>query len=153
MRLMIVRSARLRSGAACERLSPLLRQLADAFEPRHASVQVNWIGERTMAHLNRAYTRRTGAAEILSFSCAGGLDPGKEIPLGEIYLCWTRLLRAARRNGVPPRAYGARLLVHGLFHLRGLRHDDARSAARMEAAEARFLRAYLTEREVERLFA
>jgi len=153
MRLTIGRSKRLRSGAACGRLSSLFCMLADGVEPRHALVEVNWIGERAMARLNRLYKRRTGSAEILSFPCAGGPDPGGEIPLGEIYLCWTCLMRGARRRRVSPRSYGARLLVHGLFHLSGFRHDDARSEARMETVEARLLGAHLSKREVERLFA
>jgi len=152
MRLVVARSARSARGAACVRLSPFFRTLAAAVPPRRASVDVIWIGERAMARLNRVYKKRAGASEILSFPCAGGPDPGREIPLGEIYLCWRRLIRGALRRRVPARSYAARLLVHGLFHLRGSRHDDAPGAARMEAAEARFLRAYLPDRDVERLF-
>jgi probable rRNA maturation factor len=151
MKLIIAQGPRLANRAACARLSPFFRMLAAGFPPRGASVEVNWIGERMMARLNRSYKKRTGAAEILTFPCEGP-DPGKEALLGEIYLCWARVLRAARRRRVPVRAYGARLIVHGLFHLRGRRHDDALSAARMEAEEARFLRVWLTRGEVERLF-
>jgi len=152
MRLAIARSARLAREAACGRLSPFFRTLAAAVPPRRASVEVIWIGERAMARLNRTYKKHSGAAEILSFPCAGGPDPGREIPFGEIYLCWARLTRGAMRRRVPARSYAARLLVHGLFHLRGWRHDDALGVARMEAAETRFLRAYLPDRDVERLF-
>jgi probable rRNA maturation factor len=152
MRLVVTRSARLRRGAADTRLAHFFRAIAENVPPRSALVDVIWIGERGMARLNREYKRRTGAPEILSFPCAGGPDPGREIPLGEIYLCRRRLIRGAKRRGVPVRSYAARLLVHGLFHLRGWRHDGAALTERMEAAEARFLRAYLSRRDVERLF-
>jgi probable rRNA maturation factor len=153
VRLMIAGSARLGSCGARARVSPLLRVVASPVEPRGALVAVNWIGERAMARLNGAYKRRTGATEILTFPCGGALDPEGDAPLGEIYLCWTRLVRGARLRGVSPRAYAARLVVHGLLHLRGYRHDDSRSAGRMEAAEARLLERHLSEREVKRLFA
>ena len=106
-----------------------------------------------MARLNRVYKKRAGAAEILTFPCSGAPDPEGDAPLGEIYLCWTRLVRGARLRDVSPRVYAARLVVHGLLHLRGHRHDDSRSARRMEAAEARLLKRYLSQREVKRLFA
>jgi rRNA maturation RNase YbeY len=153
MRLVISRSPRLGCGAAIGRLSPLFRSIAASVPPRNALVGVNWIGVRGMGRLNRTYRNRRGASEILTFSCAGGPDPGRETPVGEIYLCWERLSRGARGRGVSARSYAARLLVHGLLHLRGFSHADARSAALMETAEARRLRAYLSGRDVERLFA
>ena len=152
MKVVITQSARLARGSARERLAPLFRSIASAVPPRSGIVEVIWIGERGMARLNRVYKRRGGASEILSFPCAGVLDPGKEMPLGEIYLCWSRLARGALRNRVSARSYAARLLVHGLLHLRGWRHGDAASAARMEAAERRFLRRHLPSRDLERLF-
>jgi probable rRNA maturation factor len=153
VKLTIAGSARLGSRGARARLSPFLRSVALRIAPPDERVAVNWIGERTMARLNRVYKKRTGAAEILTFPCIGAPDPEGEAPLGEIYLCWTRLVRGAKLRGVSPRVYGARLVVHGIFHLRGHRHDDSRSAARMEAAEARLLKRHLSEGEVKRLFA
>ena len=116
-------------------------------------MEVTWVGERKMATLNRVYKRRRGAAEILTFSYRGAAGRVPESPAGEIYLCWARLVRGAKRRGVSPRAYAARLLVHGLLHLRGHRHDTASAGARMEAAERRFLRGNFSERVLERLFA
>jgi probable rRNA maturation factor len=151
--LTIAASARLGGRGAREGLSPFLRSVARGLAPRDARVEVNWVGEGTMARLNRTYKKRTGAAEILTFPCGGAPDPGGEAPFGEIYLCWTRLVLGARLRGVSPRSYGARLVVHGLLHLRGHRHGDSRSAGRMETAEARILKRHLSEREVKRLFA
>ncbi|MGD1049103.1 MAG: rRNA maturation RNase YbeY [Candidatus Krumholzibacteriaceae bacterium] len=153
MRLVIERTGRPATRAACARLSPILRALAARVPPGGSTVEVNWVGERTMSRLNRVYKRRRGIPEILTFPCAGGPDPASELPLGEIYLSWARVTRGARRRGVSKRSYAARLLVHGIFHLRLFRHDDERQAARMERAEARFLRGAIPKREVERLFA
>ena len=153
MRLEIAGNALLGARAERARLSPLFRAVAARLAPRDALVGVVWIGERTMARLNRVYKKRTGAAEILTFPCAGAPAPEGEALLGEICLCWPRLVRGARLRGVSPRAYGARLVVHGIMHLRGHRHDDPRSAGRMEAAEARCLKRHCSGREVKRLFA
>jgi probable rRNA maturation factor len=152
VKLTIAASARLGRCGERSRLSPFLFSVASRIAPRDARVEVNWIGERAMTGLNRAYKKRIGAAEILTFPCGGGPDPEGDAPLGEIYLCWARLVRGARLRGVSPRVYGARLVVHGILHLRGYRHDDRRSAERMEAAEARLLKRHCSEREVKRLF-
>jgi probable rRNA maturation factor len=153
MRLTIAAGARLGGCAARDGLAPFLRSVAFRIAPRDGLVAVNWIGERAMARLNGVYKKRTGAAEILTFPCGGAPDPEGDAPLGEIYLCWTRLVRGARLRGVPPRVYAARLVVHGILHLRGHRHDDSRSAARMEKAEARILKRHCAAGEVNRLFA
>ena len=108
MRLEIAGNALLGARAERARLSPLFRAVAARLAPRDARVGVIWIGERTMARLNRVYKKRTGAAEILTFPCAGAPAPEGEALLGEICLCWPRLVRGARLRGVSPRAYGAR---------------------------------------------
>lgn len=153
MRLAIGSSRRLARRAERDRLAPFLRRVASRIPPAGATVEVSWIGARAMARLNRIYKHRRGPAEILTFPCSGGVDPGGEAPLGEICLSWDRLALGARRRGVSTRAYAARLLVHGLFHLRGYGHGDDASAARMEAAEGRALRNDLTARDIKRLFA
>jgi probable rRNA maturation factor len=153
VKIEIAGSARLGGRAERATLSPLFRAVAAPIAPRNALVGVNWIGERAMARLNRVYKKRIGAAEILTFPCAGAPAPEGERLVGEIYLCWPRLVRGARLRGVSARVYGARLVVHGIMHLRGHRHDDPRSAARMEAAEARCLRRHCSAGEVKRLFA
>jgi len=148
----LIERGRLAGNAEFGRLSPLLRSLADRCPPRRAVVEINWVGERKMAVLNSVYKRRAGAADILTFSYGGASEGVPESPLGEIYLCWPHLRRGAKRRGVSSKAYAARLLVHGLFHLRGYRHDTVTGEARMEAAERRFLRGSLSERVLQRLF-
>lgn len=153
MKAVVTSRGRLAGSAEFGRLSPLLRSLADRCPPRRAFVEINWIGERKMALLNKVYKRRAGASDILTFSYAGGPGEAGESAVGEIYLCWARIRRGAKRRGVSPQAYAARLLAHGLFHLRGYRHDTVAGETRMEAAERTFLRGSLSERVLKRLFA
>ncbi len=132
-----------------------MRLVADRIPPKGARVEVSLVGARTMASLNRTYRNRRGASEILAFPYAGDpstdLEPGS--PVGEIVLCWPPIATGAAAREVPPTAYLVRLLVHGLLHLRGYRHDDAEHEDEMERAERRYLRGYLDENVVTELYA
>jgi rRNA maturation RNase YbeY len=138
-----------------ERAVPIMEALASDLSPKNALVEVNLVGERRMAELNREHRGRKGASEILTF-CYGrdpGLDREAESPFGEIFLCWQRLSKGALVRKVPCVAYLLRLFVHGLCHLKGYRHDDAGSERRMESVEKKLLRPHLPEEVVTRLFA
>jgi probable rRNA maturation factor len=132
-----------------------MRLVAERIPPKRARVEVSLVGTRTMASLNRTYRDRCGPAEILTFPYAG--DPSTDLEpdssIGEIILCWPPIAAEAAERGVPPNAYLVRLLVHGLLHLRGYRHDDAKHEDAMERAERRYLRGYLDEDVVMELFA
>lgn len=153
MRLLAVSAPRTAGRAAFERAAPLLAAVAGAAPPRRALVSVALVGERRMAGLNRRFKGRRGTAEILTFSYRGDPVPGGEAAAGEICLCWRALERGARRRGVPPRIYAARLLVHGMLHLRGFRHDVPGAERRMERAERLALEKFVAARELARLFA
>ncbi len=132
-----------------------MRQVASAIAPKRALVEVSLIGSRTMAALNRSYRNRRGVAEILTFSYRD--DPsaglGSEGAIGEIVFCWPAIETGARGRGVLPAAYLLRLLVHGLLHLKGFRHDDEKNERAMERVERRLLSGYLDESVVTELFA
>ncbi len=132
-----------------------MESVASCFPPADALVEINLVGERKMAELNRVYRRRRGVSEILTFCYTddNGSDPGVESAAGEIYLCWKRLALGARKRRVSKAAYLLRLLVHGLCHLQGYRHDDGPSEIRMEKVEKERLRLHLSEGEVARLFS
>jgi probable rRNA maturation factor len=123
--------------------------LGSFFPPRRATVELNLVGERKMAFLNRNYKGRRGAAQVLTFSYG---DTGLEGTVGEIYVCWNRLAEGARARKVSRRAYLLRLVVHGLCHIKGYGHSDDRSERKMERAEMRYLSKVLTGSEIERLF-
>lgn len=132
-----------------------MRHMASAIAPKRALVEVSLVGSKTMAALNRAYRNRSGVAEVLTFSYRD--DPsiglGSDGAIGEVVLCWSAIEAGARERGVSPAAYLLRLLVHGLLHLKGYRHDDEKNERAMERVERQFLRGYLDERIVTELFA
>lgn len=154
MKLSLNSHPRVRGREEFRRASHLMQSMASSIPPRDTLVEVNLVGERRMASLNKTYRGTKGAPEILTFPYGGDRvsDPDGEGPEGEIYVCWRSLTIGARRRRVSRSAYLLRLLVHGLCHLRGYHHDDLRSERQMEEAEKKLLRLYLPENVVARLF-
>jgi probable rRNA maturation factor len=93
-----------------------------------SSVNLRVVGEREGRELNRLYRKRNYATNVLSFHT------------GDIVLCHPVIRREARAQGKTVAAHYAHLVVHGVLHLRGYRHERKRDAARMEAREVRLLR-------------
>ncbi|HEX7054188.1 MAG TPA: rRNA maturation RNase YbeY [Burkholderiales bacterium] len=86
------------------------------------------VGAREGRRLNATFRRKDRATNVLSFPLEGQ---------GDIVLCHPVIAREARAQGKALAAHYAHLVVHGVLHLRGLRHGRA-----MERREARLLRAF-----------
>lgn len=137
-----------------DRTVPLMEGLASHLRPKNALVEVNLVGERRMAALNRMYRGMRGAPEVLTFPYTGDPDIGRdaESPLGEIFLCWPRIAIGAGRRRVTREAYAVRLLVHGLYHLKGYGHECERCELAMEKMERELLGLHLSGEVMKRLF-
>src|SRR3546814_19751672 len=59
--------------------------------------------------------------------------------LGDLVLCAPVVAREAREQGKRPNDHYAHLTVHGVLHLLGWNHEDARAADCMEALEREIL--------------
>ncbi|HEU5176382.1 MAG TPA: rRNA maturation RNase YbeY [Burkholderiales bacterium] len=93
-----------------------------------SAVNLRIVGEREGRELNRTFRKMNRATNVLSFHS------------GDIVLCHPVIRREARAQGKTLAAHYAHLVVHGVLHLRGYRHEKKRDAARMEAREIRLLR-------------
>jgi len=91
-------------------------------------VTLRIVGEREGRSLNRTFRKKDYATNVLSFQS------------GDVVLCHPVIRREARAQGKTVTAHYAHLVVHGILHLRGYRHEKKRDAARMEAREIRLLR-------------
>jgi probable rRNA maturation factor len=91
------------------------------------------VGLAEARRLNRTYRRRDYAANVLAFAYS-------RRPLqGDIVLCHPIIRREAREQRKRLAAHYAHMVVHGVLHLRGMRHDRRAAANRMERLERRLL--------------
>jgi probable rRNA maturation factor len=100
-----------------------------ALVPLQATVRI--VGAREGRALNRRFRGKDYATNVLSFPY--GSDAG------DVVLCHPVIAREARAQGKTLSAHYAHLVLHGLLHLRGYRHEKKREALRMERAEIRLL--------------
>jgi probable rRNA maturation factor len=143
-----------RGKAGFEEAAGLVESVASRVAPKDSLVEVNLVGERRMAELNRIYRHRRGASEILTFPYSEhpGGGTADENALGEMFLCWTRLTAGARRRRVSRTHYMLRLIAHGLCHLKGYRHGDEEGERKMEEVERKLLRGLIPKNVIARLF-
>lgn len=112
-----------------------------------AEVAVRVVGLAEGRRLNLVWRGRDYATNVLSFPVPVGVPPvpgtarRRTRPLGDIVLCAPVVAREAARQGKPPLAHWAHLVVHGCLHLLGHDHERAIDARRMERRERRVLAA------------
>jgi probable rRNA maturation factor len=113
-----------------------LATLAATGSPGAVTLRVVDAGEG--AELNRSWRGRHGPTNVLSFPLAA--PPGApEAQLGDLVLCAPVIEREAAEQGKPVAAHWAHMVVHGLLHLAGHDHQQARAAAAMERLEVDLL--------------
>ena len=90
------------------------------------------------AALNASYRGRQGPTNVLSFSFEARelTDPPL---LGDVVVCAGVVEAEARSQGKTVEAHFAHMVVHGVLHLLGYRHDAEEEALVMEAVERRAL--------------
>jgi probable rRNA maturation factor len=113
----------------------MMRRWARAALARAAGITVRIVGGPEARRLNRSYRGRDYATNVLSFPYDGR---GPAV-CGDIVLCAPVIRREAARQGKDLEAHYAHLMVHGLLHLQGYRHDRPRAAKKMETLETEIL--------------
>lgn len=109
-----------------------------------ADLAIRIVGNKEGRALNRHYRGMDYATNVLSFPAdmADGvkLPKGVKLPLlGDIVLCAPVVAREAKEQKKPLTAHYAHLTVHGVLHLLGWDHQDAREADCMESLEREIL--------------
>ena len=92
------------------------REITAAILGERYEASITFVSPREMRRLNRLYRGKDEATDILSFSL------GKRF--GEILLCASEIRKEAKHFGRSPANFLLFLLIHGLLHLKGLRHGS-----------------------------
>ena len=99
------------------------------------SVNLILVADSTMRQLNRRFRRRDRTTDVLSFAMEEDSDP----LLGEIYISIPTARRNAAGDGRELAEELLRLFCHGLLHLTGTHHPNAKTRAEMKRLEDRYL--------------
>jgi probable rRNA maturation factor len=125
------RSLRAWANCAFERADTGVR------EPRvHVVLRV--VDARESRALNRAWRGKDKPTNVLSFPAGNVIADGVR-ELGDIVICTQVVAAEARAQGKPSAAHWAHMVVHGILHLLGYDHVQARQAVVMERTETRVL--------------
>jgi len=101
-------------------------------DPARFDLVIRFAGDRAVAELNEKWRGKRSSTNVLSFPAARG---SQNRFLGDVILSAGVIRREARAQGKSPDDHAAHLVVHGVLHLLGHDHEDARAARRMERIE------------------
>lgn len=99
------------------------------------SVNLILVADSTMRHLNQRFRRQDKTTDVLSFAMEEEIDP----LLGEIYISVPTARRNAIGNGRRLDEELLQLFCHGLLHLTGTHHPNAKARAKMKRLEDQYL--------------
>ena len=111
-----------------------IRQWARAALATDARVTIRVVGQAEGRLLNRSYRSMDYATNVLTFVFRD--TPPLE---GDLALCAPVITREAHAQRKPVVAHYAHMVMHGLLHLQGFDHENARDAAIMERRERTLL--------------
>jgi probable rRNA maturation factor len=130
-----------RSWKAVRRLTRLARSAAAAAlktagtDPARFDLSISLAGNNASARLNEKWRGRRAPTNVLSFPA-----PSRDGRfLGDVILSSGVIRREAIEQGKSVHDHTAHLIVHGVLHLLGYDHYEARAARRMERVEIRAL--------------
>ncbi len=98
-------------------------------------ISLVFVGERRAQNLNRQLRKKDYVPNVLSYETTGLTGQGERS--GEIIICPSVALRQAGSYDLSYRNFVAFLFIHGLLHLKGLRHGTT-----MERHERTFLKRF-----------
>ncbi|WP_051789186.1 rRNA maturation RNase YbeY [Mycoplasma buteonis] len=104
----------------------LIENLRKVFKIKQNIVlDVSVVSPKKIRELNREYRNKDYVTDILSFDF-GDIELYKKMPfihLGELVICWDKMLKQADEFGHSIRREYCYLFAHGLIHLMGYDHE------------------------------
>jgi probable rRNA maturation factor len=93
-------------------------------------LEVNIIGASAMRRLNRQTRGKDKVTDVLSFAWQEDKILKSNF-LGQIYICYPRIVSQAKSFAVPVKEEFIRIFTHGILHLAGYDHIKKKDAQRM----------------------
>lgn len=94
-----------------------------------SNISLVFIGEDKIRQINKKYRKKDKATDVLSFE-----------GLNEIFICPAAVKRQAKNLKNPFRSELMRVLIHGILHLKGYRHEKSKKEMeKMEGLEEKIL--------------
>lgn len=104
-----------------------------------AELTIRIVDEEESRELNERYRKRKGPTNVLSFSFEA--PEGVELDLlGDLVICAPVVRKEAVEQSKEEWAHWAHMIVHGVLHLLGFDHIEARDAEIMENREIGILK-------------
>ena len=96
----------------------------------NANIVIRIVDEIEGEQLNKRFRGIARATNVLSF-CYNSADPLE----GDIAICYPIIVNEAREQRKSVEEHLAHMVVHGILHLQGFRHDNDKEAEEMEKLE------------------
>ena len=144
---------RLRRVARPAEIVEVLRKLLGELHVSHGDLCAVFVDNKEIRRLNKVYRKKDQATDVLAFPLGDIRGAhGNDRHLGDIVISVPTALRQARRLGVSDKEEFSRLLIHGLLHLLGYRHERVAPevAQRMRRKEQTLIKLVLGARSMRR---
>ncbi|RMH87237.1 MAG: rRNA maturation RNase YbeY [Calditrichaeota bacterium] len=114
----------------------LIEQVIEAEGLSVSEVRVILVDDPYLRRLHRDFLNEDTPTDVMTFDLS---DPGSEVVEGEIYISADRAAEQAQEFAVPVGEEIARLIIHGLLHLKGYQDHTPAEQQRMRSRENRYL--------------
>lgn len=115
-------------------LNELIEYALDYLQVKNAILSIIFVDEKTIREINRDYRQQDRVTDVISFA----FEDNENIvyndmcrPLGEIYICIPRMIEQAKEYGHSEKRELSFLTIHGLLHLLGYDHMNAKQEKEM----------------------
>ncbi|MGO8821091.1 MAG: rRNA maturation RNase YbeY [Desulfomonilaceae bacterium] len=96
-------------------------------------LSVTVVDSEIMAEINLTYRGKEGPTNVLSFcQKEAGLSSGDPNLLGDVVICWDRVVSDSQSLDYTLEEMFMYLLIHGILHIVGFDHDSSDHAQTME---------------------
>ena len=114
---------------------------AQALDKQHkeAEITLRIVDEEEGLALNKEWRKKESATNVLSFPVGEILEQAPNL-LGDIVICAPVVEREANDQGKDLDAHWAHLVIHGVLHLQGYRHETDEQASIMDSRDIRILK-------------